>query len=50
PLALKLIEDLCGNDDQKWQEAMAVSKIGLQQRNLLWNGIMQQLEVEEIEA
>jgi hypothetical protein len=45
PLALKLIEDLCGTDDQKWQEAMEVSKKGLQQRNLLWNGILEQLSL-----
>ena len=44
PLALKLVADLCGNDDEKWNEALTVSKKGLQQRHLLWSGILEQVQ------
>ena len=39
PMALKMVEKLCGNDDQKWKEAEEISQQALNQRILLWNGI-----------
>lgn len=43
PLALKLVADLCGVDDAKWNEALEISKKGLQQRYSLWSGILEQV-------
>jgi hypothetical protein len=39
PLALKMIECLCGEDSNKWNEALEISKQALQHRIALWDGI-----------
>ncbi len=39
PMALKMIEELCGDDDQKWKEVEAVSITALEKRIQLWNAI-----------
>ena len=46
PLALKMIQELCGSDTQKWQDCIAVSKQALQHRIALWNAIEQQLVID----
>jgi hypothetical protein len=43
PMALKMIEDLCSNDANKWQEAERISLLALQKRIILWDGIEQQI-------
>ena len=40
PLALEMIQQLCGNDSEKWEEALKYSKKALQLRIGLWDGIM----------
>lgn len=43
PMALALIEELCGNDNQKWQEAKQVSIQALALRAKLWDGIAKEI-------
>ena len=44
PMAMKMIEELCGNDDKKWQEVEEISILALEHRIQLWNAIKEQVE------
>lgn len=48
PMAMKMIEELCGNDDKKWQEVETVSILALEKRILLWNAIEEQIHKKEL--
>ena len=39
PMALKMIQELCGDDQVKWEEALVASKTALNHRIALWDGI-----------
>lgn len=39
PLALQMVSELCGNDSDKWQESLEVSKACIEYRIKLWDGI-----------
>ncbi len=47
PLALKMIDELCGQDKNKWQEVLKVSKEALQHRLNLWSSIATQLKQDK---
>ena len=37
PISLKMVENLCGEDTKKWDEALDVAKLALKQRIKLWD-------------
>jgi len=46
PMALNMIEELCGSDDQKWKEATSISIEALKMRIHLWDGVLHAIETQ----
>lgn len=44
PLALKMIQELCGDDHFKWNEVAVYSKKALEKRILLWDSIAERIK------
>jgi len=44
PLSLKMISELCQEDNQKWDEALSVAKQSLEKRILLWDAICELIQ------
>lgn len=44
PLSLRLIEDLCGEDSEKWSQAAKAADASLRARIALWDGIAAQIQ------
>lgn len=47
-LGMQMVQELCGNDAQKWEEAALASRIALEQRKALWDGILQEIKTPVI--
>src|SRR5690554_1275283 len=47
PLSLKMISELCANDNQKWDEALTVAKQSLEKRIALWDAINDLIQIEK---
>lgn len=45
PLSLKMIEELCGGDTQKWDDVLLVAQQALKKRIALWDGIYNKIAV-----
>ena len=43
PISLKMVETLCGNDTQKWNEVLEIAKQALEQRLMLWDLIYERI-------
>lgn len=48
PMALEMVKQLCGNDANKWEEALDYSKQALRLRIQLWDGILASVENKNV--
>ena len=46
-MAMQMITDLCGEDEQKWTEVQETSAVALEKRIGLWNAIEEQMIQKE---
>lgn len=46
PMAMQMITELCGNEEQKWKEVEEVSIVALEKRIDLWNAIEEMISMK----
>lgn len=46
-MAMKMIEELCGTDEKKWQEASDMAILALEKRIKLWDAIGEQIALKQ---
>ena len=39
PISLRMMDEICGDDEEKWHEATECAKQALEMRIQLWNGL-----------
>jgi hypothetical protein len=44
PLSLRMVADLCGNDDTLWQQATKAAASAIEARLALWDGILSEIQ------
>jgi hypothetical protein len=44
PLALRMVADLCANDDTLWKQATSAAEAALEARLALWDGILSEIQ------
>ncbi|WP_103068797.1 DUF3050 domain-containing protein [Aquimarina sediminis] len=49
PLAMRMITELCGDNVDKWEESIAISKKALKVRLNLWNGILEGIKKNRLQ-
>lgn len=42
-MSIQMIKELCGDDETKWNDALEISKLALQKRIDLWDGILNEI-------
>ena len=47
PMAIEMIQNLCGEDSEKWNEVLIFSKKALELRIKFWDGILSFLEKKQ---
>lgn len=47
-LALEMVSELCGNDPQKWEEAIHYSELALKSRKTLWDGVLSEITTQTV--
>ncbi|MBL4752729.1 MAG: DUF3050 domain-containing protein [Flavobacteriales bacterium] len=50
PMAMQMIAELCGNNSAKWNDCVEISKLALQKRLDLWDGILEAMENSKMVA
>jgi hypothetical protein len=48
PISLKMIEELCQNDSKKWDEVLESTKLALEYRIRLWDGVQKKINIESL--
>ena len=48
PLALRMIEDLCGLSEKSWDEAARAAEIAIKARLALWDGIVERISHQHL--
>lgn len=47
PMSLQMIQELCGDDTTKWNEAIDFAKKAMEQRIQLWDGVLEKIQLME---